>query len=520
MSDCIVPVNNSFEIALRMYKLDLEPLSLKLKKNREAHVDYLKQTKEHADTLCDIVEQARAQQPLDSTLDYDCKFTTHIQELLVYVNATCPSSLNKNEKLVTIPPLNKSKKVRLAEPRVKTSTSTSESKPLGNTKKNRISFGKSSKQKDWKSMGKVFINVEHRWIPTRWTFTIDGTKCLLTRITFTTVVPPKKPVPAKVVKKTPPSRNKLEKPKATTSVSSSSMSYRSSSGYGDYHIGNVTISRVYYVEGLGHSLFSVGQFCDSNLEVAFRKHTCFVLDLEGVDLLTGSRGINLYTLSLEYMMKSSLICLLSKASKTKSWLLHRRLSHLNFGTINELAKQGFMRGLSKLKYAKDYLCHVCSLGKSKKHTHRPKSKDSIQEKLYLLHMDLCGPMRIESINGKKYILVIVDDYSGFTWVKFLRSKDETPEFVIKFLKQVQVHLNRIVKNIRTDNGTEFVNQTLKTYYEDVGISHQTSVVRTSQQNGVVKRRYQTLVEHARTMLIFSKAPLYLWAEAVATTCYT
>nr|GFD06201.1 integrase, catalytic region, zinc finger, CCHC-type, peptidase aspartic, catalytic [Tanacetum cinerariifolium] len=100
-------------------------------------------------------------------------------------------------------------------------------------------------------------------------------------------------------------------------------------GYGDYQIGNVTISRVYYVEGLGHNLFSVGQFCDSDLEVAFRQHTCFIRNLEGVDPLTGSRGNNLYTLSLQDMMTSSPICLLSKASKTKSWLWHRRLSHLN-----------------------------------------------------------------------------------------------------------------------------------------------------------------------------------------------
>nr|GFA30718.1 integrase, catalytic region, zinc finger, CCHC-type, peptidase aspartic, catalytic [Tanacetum cinerariifolium] len=102
-------------------------------------------------------------------------------------------------------------------------------------------------------------------------------------------------------------------------------------GYGDYQIGNVTISRVYYVEGLGHNLFSVGQFCDSDLEVAFRQHTCFIRNLDGVDLLTGSRGNNLYTLSLQDMMASSPICFLSKASKTKSWLWHRRLSHLNFG---------------------------------------------------------------------------------------------------------------------------------------------------------------------------------------------
>ncbi|GJX19235.1 retrovirus-related pol polyprotein from transposon TNT 1-94 [Tanacetum coccineum] len=142
------------------------------------------------------------------------------------------------------------------------------------------------------------------------------------------------------------------------------------------------------------------------------------------------------------------------SSKTKSWLRHRRLSHLNFGTINELAKQGLVRGLPKLKYEKEHLCSACSL----------------------------GSMRIESINEKKYILVIVYDYSWFTWVKFLRLKDEAPEFIIKFLKKVQVRLNATVKNIHTDNGTEFVNRTLKTYYED--------------------------------------APLYLWAEAVATTCYT
>ncbi|GKB18989.1 integrase, catalytic region, zinc finger, CCHC-type containing protein, partial [Tanacetum coccineum] len=116
-------------------------------------------------------------------------------------------------------------------------------------------------------------------------------------------------------------------------------------GFGDYQIGNVTISRVYYVEGLGHNLFSVGQFCDSNIKVAFRQHTCFIRNLEGVDLLTGSRGDNLYTLSIGNMMASSPICLLSKASKTKSWLWHCCLSHLNFGAINHLARHGLVRGL-------------------------------------------------------------------------------------------------------------------------------------------------------------------------------
>ncbi|GKE62995.1 putative ribonuclease H-like domain-containing protein [Tanacetum coccineum] len=175
-------------------------------------------------------------------------------------------------------------------------------------------------------------------------------------------------------------------------------------GYRDYQLGNGTISRVYYVKGLGHNLFSVGQFCDSDLKVAFRKHTCFIRDLDGVDLLKGSWGLNF-----------------------------------------------------------------------KKHYHKPKAEDSIQEKIHLLHLDLFGPMRIQSINGRKYIMVIVADYSRFTWVKFLRSKDEVLEFVIKFLKMIQVRLNAIVCNIRTDNGIEFVNQTLRAYYEEVGISHQTSV---------------------------------------------
>nr|GEY79657.1 retrovirus-related Pol polyprotein from transposon TNT 1-94 [Tanacetum cinerariifolium] len=270
-------------------------------------------------------------------------------------------------------------------------------------------------------------------------------------------------------------------------------------GYGEYKIGNVTISRIYFMEGLGHNLFFVGQFYDSDLEVAFRQHTCFIRNLDGVDLLTGSRGNNFYTFSLQDMMASSPICLLSKASKTKSWLWHCRLSHMNFGAINHLARQGLVRGLPKLKYEKHHLCSACAMGKSKKKSHKPKSEDTNQEKLYLLHMDLCGPMRVESVNGKKYILVIIDDYSRFTWVKCLRSKDEAPYFIVKFLKMIQVRLKVSVCRIRTDNGTEFVNQTLREYYEEVGISYKTLVARSPQQNGVVERRNRMLIEASRTI---------------------
>ncbi|GJS82878.1 retrovirus-related pol polyprotein from transposon TNT 1-94 [Tanacetum coccineum] len=390
------------------------------------------------------------------------------------------------------------------------------------------SVKKSSKRKVWKPTEKVFTNIGYTWRPTGRTFTIIGNVCPLTRITTTAEVPLRTPtaLESDTPKHVEPSKSWGS---IVSDVPSSSFDECGSSklndhvakilGYGDYEIGNITILRVYYVEGLGHNLFSVGQFCDSNLEVAFRQHTCFIRNLEGVDLLTGSRGNNLYTLSLGDMMASSPICLLSKASKTKSWLWHRRLSHLNFGAINHLARHDLVRGLPKLKFEKDHLCSACAMGKSNKKPHKPKSKDTNQEKLYLLHMDLCGPMRVASVNGKKYILVIVDDYSRFTWVKCLRSKDEAPNFIIKFLKIIQVQLKVHVRRIRTDNGTEFVNQTLREYYEKVGISHETFVARSPQQNGVAERRNRTLIEAACTMLIYAKASLFLWAEAVATAYF-
>ncbi|GJR12992.1 retrovirus-related pol polyprotein from transposon TNT 1-94 [Tanacetum coccineum] len=260
------------------------------------------------------------------------------------------------------------------------------------------------------------------------------------------------------------------------------------------------ISRIYYVEGLGHNLFFVGQFCDSDLEVAFRKHTCFVRDLDGVDLIKGSHGTNLYTISVEDMIRSSSICLLSKASKNKSWLWYRHLNHLNFGTLNDLARKDLVRGLPRLKFEKDHLCSACQLGNSRKATHQPKMVNTIIEVLHTLHMDLCGPM--------------------FTWVKFLRSKDETLEFVVKLLKQLQVGLNKTVRNVHTDNGIEFVNKDLTAYYESVRITHEKTVLRTPQQNGIVERRNRTFVEAARTMLIFFRAPMFLWAEAIAIACYT
>ncbi|GJU48019.1 hypothetical protein Tco_1217574, partial [Tanacetum coccineum] len=256
-----------------------------------------------------------------------------------------------------------------------------------NVVKSRAKPKKNKSKKDiWKPTGKVFTQIGYIWRPTGRTFTIVGNACPLTRITTTNEVPSRKPIvldsesPKPVVKlvySRKPRKNKNAESVSKTKVVQIVLWYLDSGcskhmtgdrsqltnfiskflgtvkfgndqvakimGFGDYQIGNVTISRVYYVEGLGHNLFSVGQFYDSNLEVAFRQHTCFIRNLEGIDLLTGSKGDNLYTLSLGNMMASSPICLLSKASKTKSWLCHRRLSHLNFGSENHLARHGLIR---------------------------------------------------------------------------------------------------------------------------------------------------------------------------------
>ncbi|GJU52246.1 retrovirus-related pol polyprotein from transposon TNT 1-94 [Tanacetum coccineum] len=250
--------------------------------------------------------------------------------------------------------------------------------------------------------------------------------------------------------------------------------------------GNITIKRVYYVEGLNHNLFSVGQFCDADLEVAFRKSTCFVRDLQGNYLLTGNRGTDLYIISLQETTSSTPICLMAKASPTQAWLWHRRLSHLNFDYINLLSKKDVVIGLPKLKYVKDQLCSSCKVSKVKQSSFKSKTVPSSKGWLNLLHMDLCGPMRVASINGKKYILVIVDDYSRYTWTLFLRSKDETPEVLKDFLTMIQRNLQAPVISVRTDRGTEFLNKTLNAFFKEEGIEHQTSTPRTPEQNGVLK----------------------------------
>ncbi|GJS44253.1 retrovirus-related pol polyprotein from transposon TNT 1-94 [Tanacetum coccineum] len=289
-----------------------------------------------------------------------------------------PSGNTKNDRISQTPSSNEKNKVELQSRKVKSSLNkkNSDSKNVCNEHVKHPVKGR----KELKPTGKVFNSVGYKWKPTGRSLTLVGNACPLTRLTTTNKVPLRVPIPLEVVSQEHVvTRVYIKRPKIPKSIPNSKpkvvqivLWYLDSGcskhmtgdrsqltnfvykflgtvkfgndqvakimGYGDYHIGNVIISMVYYVEGLGHNLFSVGQFCDSDLEVAFRKHTCFAHNLEGVDLLSRSQGTNMYSLSIGDMMASSPICLLSKATKTKSWLWHRRLSHLNFGAINHLAR--------------------------------------------------------------------------------------------------------------------------------------------------------------------------------------
>ncbi|GJS50341.1 retrovirus-related pol polyprotein from transposon TNT 1-94 [Tanacetum coccineum] len=393
-------------LAPGMYAIDVEPILPHNRNNREVHLDYLKYLKESIETLCEIVEEARMKNHLIMRLRMPA-FTLRDLKSLNSSTEASESKPRSNTKNITILPAKSDNKKKVeAHPRnnksklkqdncVDSSISSKRTIINSNSKSvcktcNKCLFSANhdkcvmkylksvppvknvlNKVKQvWKATGKLFANVGYQWKPTKRKFTLEE-QCPLTRFTKSKVVPLQQPEhvssseiviterfsntsqkPLTIYKR----KNKQEKAISngipTTVVQIILWTVRfwndhfgAIIGYVDYVIGDSVISRVYYVEGLGHNLFSVRQFCDSDLEVAFIKHSCFVRDVDGVELLKGSRGSNMYTISVEDMIKSSPICLLSKSSKNKSWLWHRRLNHLNFGIINDLARKELNRTL-------------------------------------------------------------------------------------------------------------------------------------------------------------------------------
>ena len=292
-------------------------------------------------------------------------------------------------------------------------------------------------------------------------------------------------------------------------------------GYGCLEIGNVVINDIALVDGLKHNLLSVSQFSDRGFKVDFDMMVCNIYHKKDGSLsLKGVRKGSLFVADLRSTKKDKIYCFYSKTTVGDIMLWHRKFSHLNFKTMNMLMKKELVRGLPQQEFCQEGLCEDCQMGKLKKAVHRSKQVNTNTEPLKLIHMDLFGPVNVPSLAKKRYALVMVDDYSRYTWVKYLESKDEAAQVIIDHLRVLERAPNAKVQIIRSDNGTEFRNATLGNFCKDEGIVQQFSAVRTPQQNGVVERKNRTLIEAARTMLHDAKLPTYFWAEAINTACYT
>ncbi|GJU21064.1 putative ribonuclease H-like domain-containing protein [Tanacetum coccineum] len=230
-------------------------------------------------------------------------------------------------------------------------------------------------------------------------------------------------------------------------------------------------------------------------------------------LKTVPRKNNMYSVDMKNIVpKESLTCLVAKATLNESMLWHRRLGHVNFKTINKLVKENLVRGLPLKCFKNDQTCIACLKGKRHKASCKPKIQNSITQPLFMLHMDLFGLTFINSLMNKKYCLVVTDDYTRFTWVFFLASKDETSGILKSIITEIENLVDKKVKIIRCDNGTKFKNRVMNDFCEKKGIKREFSIARTLQKNGVAERRNRTLIEAARTMLADSKLPTTFWAK--------
>ncbi|GJS32046.1 retrovirus-related pol polyprotein from transposon TNT 1-94 [Tanacetum coccineum] len=301
-------------------------------------------------------------------------------------------------------------------------------------------------------------------------------------------------------------------------------------GKGTLKTGKLDFEDVYFVKELQFNLFSVSQMCDKKNSVLFTDTGCFVLspDFKLADesqvLLKVPRKNNMYSVDMKNIVpKESLTCLVAKATLDESMLWHRRLGHVNFKTINKLVKENLVRGLPIKRFENDQTCVACLKGKQHKAFCKSKIQNSITQPLFMLHMDLFSSTFVSSLVNKKYCLVVTDDYSRFTWVFFLATKDETSGILKSFITEIENLVDKKVKIIRCDNGTEFKNRVMSEFYEKKGIKKEFSIARNPQQNGVAERRNRTLIEAARTMVLVikphNKTPYELFKGRTSTLSF-
>ena len=278
------------------------------------------------------------------------------------------------------------------------------------------------------------------------------------------------------------------------------------------------IENVLLVDGLKHNLISISQLCDKGYDVTFKEDFCLITNAKDNSVLfVASRHENVYTLDFDKLSQQNVKCL--AALNDTCWLWHRRLGHSNMEQLNILSKNELVRGLPKTKFTKDKICNACQFGKQTKTSFKKKRGISTSRPLELLHLDLFGPNRVASLGGKYYALVIVDDFSRFTWVFFLTHKSDTHPIFAKFCRKIQNEKGCNIVFVRSDRGREFDNKDVELFCDENGFEHNFSAPRTPQQNGVVERKNRSLQEMARTMLNEHNLPEYFWAEAVNTSCY-
>jgi len=279
----------------------------------------------------------------------------------------------------------------------------------------------------------------------------------------------------------------------------------------------VIIKDMLLIEGLKQSLLSISQLCDRGCKITFEPKQCIIADSESTEIvLVGKRVSNVYMLNVSSIIPS-MNCLLSQDDEF--WLWHKRLAHIHMHHLNRIASKDLVIGLPKFKFERNKLCEACQKGKQTKSSFKPINVVSTTRPLELLHMDLFGPSRTKSLGGNYYGLLIVDDYSRFTWTLFIATKDNAYFAFKKFAKVIQNEKGCRISTIKSNHGGEFQNERFDKFCEKQGIKHNFSVPRTPQQNGVVERKNRSLEERARTLLNATDLPKYLWADAVSTACY-
>ncbi|XP_062076044.1 uncharacterized protein LOC133780190 [Humulus lupulus] len=286
-------------------------------------------------------------------------------------------------------------------------------------------------------------------------------------------------------------------------------------GKGDLVLNRVApLTEVLYVKGLKANLISISQLCDNDFTVSFSKTHCFVVT-NGCSVLTGNRtSDNCYALS------NQVVCNRSFLDKPDLW--HYRLGHLNFRDLKQIVKLQAVRGIPEMKVTRDRLCGPCQLGKQIKASHPPVKMLLTSRVLELIHVDLMGPMQNESLSGKRFVMVLVDDYSRYTWVDFLKEKSDTfglfSALVPRLQNEKESKIGKVYR-LRSGHGKKFENTVFSDFCDQLGIKHEFSAPKTPQQNGVLERKNRTLQEMARVMMQAKDISKRFWAEAINTACY-